>query len=81
MCARKTRPIQLYLFPVPTSVWDRAWKGSWEGVDGLVWPLIHPLEFFIKLYPRALGIQGTRCRRGSTYPVPRAPCLCPFLLY
>lgn len=45
------------------------------------WPLIHPLEFFTKLYPRVLGIQGTRCHRSSTYPMSKAPYVCPILLH
>lgn len=44
------------------------------------WLLIYPLEFFTKLYRRVLGIQGTRCHRGSTYPMSGVPYMCSFLL-
>lgn len=59
--------------------------GVGQGLEGCgelawFWPLIHPLEFFTKLYPRVLGIQGTRCHRGSTFPMSRAPYTCLFLL-
>lgn len=76
--ARKTLP-HPPPFPVPISVWSRAWKGGGGGLAWF-WHLIHSLLFFTKLYRKVLGIQGTRYHRGSTYPMSGVPYVCSFLL-